>query len=360
MAAVPTSSMHDVVDSNNKEIQALVHVSMEPEIGGHVDLSPETITQLVGCSDKHAGACAAALSLDQLEVTAANIPCDSHLILSTPDGEPINSHSAVFVDHNGNVKGTHGNLMAGNRTHSIKIPLQPNSYTNGGKRHENMAKAMTRQKNWKDHLGMNKRDIISKSTSEVKVGVDSNGETHRRILIKEHTSPLGKLVHMNPESSHPVMSVYNQKNLTRVGDNIVMDDKHVDALADTLAETLKPMTPISKSGLRIQLVPMEHAATHLDQARTAQLDFKLHRTPVNQVLKDEDAITSVTTEHIALDATGAAKPLADTQAENDAKVWTAKLGGKAPQVAETFTDATTEEGADSNDVAAMDEVDENA
>lgn len=360
MPTVPKSPNH--AEAGRHEYPTSISVKMQPgPNGGFVDLSPETVTRMIGCDPDKIGNCAAALSLDSMEITGANVPIDSHVILSTTDGDSINSHSANHVDANGSVQGVHANIRHGNTKTGlgIKIPLQPHAYLQGGQRHENMAKALQRQANWNGHLNKNKEDILGDSTHEIKHGVDADGNSHSRVLIKQggKDSPLGKLVEMNPKSTHAIMKIYNEDKLTKVDGHIVMDSKHADTLAETLAETLAPHTPISKGGLRIQIKPMPHAVDHLDQPLTAQLDVKFNRTPVDSVLKDETHKTAVTTEDLQLtDPNQPKKSVEKVKEEKDAKIWGASLGtGPAPkQVTETAPPAAKEIAAPATKTPAPD------
>jgi hypothetical protein len=329
-----------MLDSGKLTYGAHAMIKMEPGIGGHVDLSPETVTEMIGCSADTVGACGAALSLESMHITGANIPVDSHVILTTTKGNSINSHSSNHIAPDGTVTGVHANIRAGNtRTGlDIKIPLQPHEYTKGGTRAENMSKALATQKNWKDHKGSSEADILNASTVEVKTGTTSEGVTHTRILA-DRKGPVGKLIGLNPNSEHPIMKVYNEDNITLVDGNIVMEPGHHSALVKTLHETLTPTTPISAEGLRIALRPMDHAKDHMTEPLHAQIDFNLTRKNIAQVLNEEGAatVTSITTSHINSEEVNEAQQERDNAI--NAAIWNAKVGVATPKIIETKTNA---------------------
>jgi hypothetical protein len=335
-AAAPAAP--PMLDSGKLTYGAHALIKMEPGIGGHVDLSPETVTEMIGCSADTVGACGAALSLESMHITGANVPIDTHVILTTTKGNSINSHSANHINPDGSVTGVHGNIRAGNtRTGlDIRIPLQPHEYTKGGTRAENMGKALATQKNWKEHKGSSEAEILKSSTVEVKTGMAANGVTHTRILA-DRKGPIGKLIGLNPNSEHPIMKVYNEDNITLVDGNIVMTKEHHDALAQTLHETLSATTPISAEGLRIALRPMEHAKDHLTKPLHAQIEFNFTRKNIAQVLNEEGAAsaTSITTSHIKSEEASTAEK--DRDDAINAAIWSAKVGVATPQIVETKT-----------------------
>lgn len=339
------SSENPVLDSGNTEYGTHVQVMMHPTTGGSVDLSPATLTRMIGCDPEKVGHCGAALSLDHVEINGANMPCDSHIVLTTTDGKSINTHCANHVDETGNVSGVHANLRAGN-VHTglgVKIPLQPAAYTNGGTRSENMSKSLATAKNWSEHLGKGHSDIMSASISEVKRGLDGSGNTHTRVLVHEN-GPIGHLVGLNPASDHPIMKVYGKDKLTRVDGKIVMDQSHVEQLAATLADTLTPCTPISAGGLRITVRPMKHAVGQLQKPTAAQLDMKFVRKNIVQVLQHDDAADAgdgvVTTRHLLLNNAADASELQKQEADTHNAIWGAKLGVDASNITPIDAGAT--------------------
>jgi len=337
------ASTTTILDKGHNEFATHISVVMQPgEEGGHVDLTPETITRMIGCDPETVGHCGAALSLDHLEINGADMPVDSHVILTTPDGSPLNSHCANHIDESGVVSGVHGNIRAGNVRNGlgIKIPLQPHTYTNGGTRQENMTQSLATMKNWADHRGISKNDIIAMSTSEVKEGLDHDGNKHVRLLVHED-SPIGKLVQLNPTSDHPVMSVYNASKLTKVGGKLVMHGQHVESLASTLADTLTACTPLSAEGLRIQIRPMKHHAKVLQEPTRAQLDMKFVRQNIMQVMNPDDPSGNslgkpVTSTVLSADN---ADPEAQVRAaaEINNAVWAAPLGASQTKIISTDT-----------------------
>ena len=334
-----------MLDSGNTEYGTHLQLMMDPISGGSVNLSPATITRMIGCDPDKVGHCGAALSLDHVEINGANMPCDSHVILTTTDGKSINTHCANHIDEHGDVHGVHANLRAGN-VHTglgVKIPLQPIAYANGGTRAENMSKSLATAKNWSEHLGKSHNEIVSASTADVKRGLDASGNTHTRVLVHEH-GPIGHLVGLNPTSDHPIMKVYGKDKLTRVDGKIVMDKSHVDQLAATLADTLTPCTPISAGGLRITVRPMKHAVGQLQQPTAAQMDMKFVRKNIVQVLKQGDAAESgdgvVTTRHLLLNNAADASELERKEADTHNAIWGAKLGVDAINITPIETGGT--------------------
>jgi len=334
-----------LADTGKREVGAHVHIRMHPQVGGHVDLSPATLTEMMGCDPKTVGNCGTALSLDSLRIDGANVPVDSHVVLSTIEGGDVSSHSATHVCPDGSVSGVHANLRHGNvRTGlNIAIPLQPDVYEKGGTRAENMSKAISTMKNWHQHLGKAKEAIVRESAVEIKEGMDREGNTHKRVLVNEQ-GPIGMLVRLNPNSDHPVMKTYAADKVVRVDGKIVMDVNHHEQLATTLAETLAPATPISKHGLRIALRPMPHAVDHLETPTTAQLDMKFMRSNVLHVMQGEssqDSVIPVTTGAV----TGAFGPsggvtdeeIAKQDAQRQKAIWDAPVGNKATTFATIVT-----------------------
>lgn len=323
-----------VADHGHDEMQTHVQIMMHPEQGGHVDIHPDTLVSMLGCDPDSVSPCAAALSMDHMTITGANTPVDSHVLVTTIKGDMIAGHSANHIDSNSDVHGSHANLRQGNiRTGlNIKIPLQSSSIT-AEERKEKMTQDFTRNKNWKKHLGMKADELIKMSGAEVKHGVDADGNTHTRVLINEHDSPLGLLIKMNPKSDHPIMSQYNEGSVKRVGQKVVMEKDHVDQLAETLATTLAPLSPISQHGLRIAIKPMHHAKTHLTEPTPAQIDFKIHRQPIKHIIDGVDVGGRVltTSEASALGTPGGdSKTSADKVNDMHDAIFGVKIGNKKP------------------------------
>lgn len=335
------ASTMTILDKGHNEFATHATVVMQPGAeGGYVDLTPETITRMIGCDPETVGYCGAALSLNHLEIHGADLPVDSHVILTTPEGTSLNSHCANHIDQDGIVSGVHGNVRAGNVRNglNIKIPLQPHTYPNGGTRQENMTQSLATMKNWADHRGKSKNELIALSTSEVKEGLDNDGNKHVRLLIHED-SPIGKLVQLNPTSEHPVMNVYNANKLTKVGGKLVMHDQHVDALASTLAETLTACTPMSAEGLRIRIRPMKHHCEVLQEPTRAHLDMKFVRQNIMQVMNPDASVEhpdgkAVTSQVLhSKDADPEAQIRQDAEINN--AVWAAPVGASQAKIVST-------------------------
>jgi len=351
------ASPGDIADSGRRSIQTTVHVRMpKGKAGGYVDISPETLAGIVGCKGDHLDPCAAALSIDDLHISGANVPVDSHLIVTAVDGSPISSHSAAFIGDDGDSMGVHGNIRRGNHHAglNIRIPMQPHSYRGDMNRQQSMDKVVTRSKNWIPHMGMTADEIIQASGAVHKKGLDSNGREQHRVLINEHSdlastpSPLGKLVSMNSKATDGIMRVYNQHNKTVVHNKIVMSKEHVNALAHTLSDTLAPVVPLTQGGgMRIALKPMAHESN--DNECIAQLDMHINRTPISEILKldpENEDISHVTVSDIHPQDDGApSKSAADINSEIESTMWSANLGPNEGPISNVTPVAVDEESS---------------
>ena len=157
-------------DNGATEVHTAVNVLMQPgDNGGYVDIHPNDIPAMLACNPEKTGTCAAALSLDHLEISGANVPVDSHVVLTTPCGKPLGLAAASHIDSDGSMVPVSANIRPGNYPHGlgIKIPLNADV----ANRHAAVHKDVTRMKNWKKHLGMSKEEII---------------KAHKRMMQKVH------------------------------------------------------------------------------------------------------------------------------------------------------------------------------
>ena len=339
------------IDHGTAEYATHVNIMMDPHEGGHVDLSPETVADMIGCATDELGTCAAALSLDHATIEGANTPVDTNVMFQTTAGDQIVKHTANNISHDGSVDGVHAAIRAGNVRGGLGIKVNLKQPHGEESRADAVNRVIQRQKNWKDHVGMKSEDLKDASIEKTVHGTDADGTDMTRVLVKEN-GPIGKLVSLNPNSDHPTMKVYSEKKLTKVGSSIVMSPDHVNELANTLAETLEHAHPISKDGMRIKVVPMPHAVGVMDKPRMVQLDMKLHRTPIKQLTASEapeDATLHTTTDDLVVgDAVsgGDGKTGAAVREEEHKKIWGADLGkdknpkSKADQIKETHVETS--------------------
>ena len=330
MSAVQTTGV-PVVDNGHQVLHANVQIKMLPgQKGGSVTIDPATMTEMIGCDHSKLGSCSAALSLDKIKVTGANVPVDSHMVISTVDDVPVSEHTSLHIDHDGSVSGVHANFRKGNvhQGLDIDIPIKhTDDTTNAESRSELMTTAVGRAKNWQKHLGKTKAQILKESVVESRECTDSDGQKYNRVLVDLH-SPLGTLVKLNPDSEHPIMSLYKQ-DLVHVQDgNLVMEQEHADNLSEELEDRFKPMSKISK-GIKFTLKPMPHASNSLTSPDIAQLDVQLHRTPISHVLHtgDESEIPSAVSTS---DDLSILNPSGKKQNEPESKIWEVPIGGKVP------------------------------
>ncbi len=339
---VPTGSK--VVDHGNTSYPTLLHIKLGKE-GGSLTIKPDALAQMTGVDVKKLGPCAAALALDHMKITGSNMPIDAHVIVTAGNGKPIASHSANHVTDSGRVNGVHANIRHGNRHGGgkIHIKLQPHDgvYRKKGTRKELMQNAIKTAENWSEHRGKNAAEIERESVvnGSARVGVVADGTSHTRVFVKKH-SLVGKLVEMNPDSAHPVMSLYSKKKLQEHEGKLLMDQAHVKQLAATLEETLAPCTDISEHGLKVTVKPMPHATDHMsdDEPLIAQLDAIIVRDNVSTILRDEATATpeAVTTNDIGT-ASGSSRQETDN-AMFSVEVGGHKIGSKVVEVHEAPAD----------------------
>jgi len=323
---VPTGAK--VVDNGSTSYPTLLHIKLGKK-GGSVTIPPHTLAQMTGVDAKKLGPCAAALALDHMKITGSNMPVDSHIIVTAGNGKPIASHSANHVSSSGHVVGVHANIRHGNRHGGgkIVIKLQPHDgvYRKKGTRKELMQNAIKTAENWSEHRGKSAGQIEQESVEKdsARVGIVADGTSHTRVLVKKH-SLVGKLVEMNPDSAHPVMSLYSKKKLREVEGKLLMDQAHVKQLAATLEDTLAPCTDISEHGIKVTVQPMPHATDHMtdDEPLVAQLDAVIVRDNVSTILRDE---ATATTEAVTTNDIGAVA--GSSQEEKDNAMFSVEVGG---------------------------------
>lgn len=324
------SSGAKVVDSGHTAYPTLLHIKLTKD-GGSVTIPSHSLAKMTGVDMKKLGPCAAALALDHMKITGSNMPIDSHLIVSAGNGKPISAHSANHVTHDGSIHGVHANIRHGNRHGgtNIIIKLQPHDgvYRKKGTRKELMQNAIKTAENWAEHRGKKAADIERESVDTVRQVSDASGTTHVRALVHKH-SLVGKLVEMNPDSAHPVMSLYSKKKIKEHLGKIIMDHAHVKQLAATLEETLAPCTDVSEHGLKITVKPMQHSTDHMvdGEPLLCQLDAVIVRDNVATILhdeKDQTHTTAVTTDDI-----GSAVGAGTTRQEIDDAMFGGEVGGQ--------------------------------
>jgi len=338
----PTASK--VVDNGSTSYPTLLHIKLGKH-GGSVTIPPASLAEMTGVDPKKLGPCAAALALDHMKITGSNMPIDCHVIVTAGNGKPIASHCANHVAGDGRVIGVHGNIRHGNRHGGgkINIKLQPHDgvYRKKGTRKELMQNAIKTAENWSEHRGKSAAEIEQESVvkDSARVGVVADGTEHTRVFVKKH-SLVGKLVEMNPDSAHPVMSLYNKKKLQEHGGNLLMDQAHVKQLASTLEETLAPCTDVSEHGLTVTVKPMPHAADHMTDGEPliCQLDAIIVRDNVGTILRDE---ATAKTEAVTTNDIGTAQGSSRQEVDNamfSVEVGGHKIGSKVLEVREAPAD----------------------
>lgn len=317
------STTNPIADAGHLTMPLTAAFDYDPVKGGELNFTPDMLTKILGCDPKHVGNCGAALTLKSIDFHGANLPCDSTLIISTMKGSPCSSACAVSVDKYNTVTASHGNIRKGNVRSGlgISVPLQPSEYLKDGTQSEQMVRALATVKNWKDHMGCTTEEVLTKSAHTIKSAKDTHGNEHTRMILNDNGGPLDKLVNLNKNSPHPIMSMYSEKNLKRVDGKIVMDHKHAEALAETLAETLAPCTPISAEGLRIAIVPHEGSVGTLTKTTTGQLDIRFQRHTVKDIIDGKASPMAIRTTELGVKQGDAKKP------ENvNVDIWNVPIG----------------------------------
>jgi len=324
--------------------QLVYHNNMNINIGpngGSVTLLPKALAMMTGVDPDKIGPCAAALALDHVKIVNSNLPVDCVGIFTAGNGERISHHCANHITADGGVAGVHAVLRHGNIHHGLNmvVNLQPHDgkYSKEGTRKQLMQNALKTAENWSGHRGKKAHDIYKSSIHDQLEDTDVNtGIVHKRALVHKN-SLVGKLVEMNPDSTHPVMSLYSKKKLKEAQGKYLMLPEHVDDLAKTLETTLAPCTAISEHGLKFTVKPMEHSENHIEEGEsyTGQIGFELSRSRVDQVAKGHDAESDATGVIQAVTTTelGTQNGEGKTHAERTKEIFAMPVGGGASVVA---------------------------